>query len=72
MITLLLDEPTNNLDVVSREHVLKALAGYRGTLVVVSHDTDFVDALDPEFALLLPAGVARYFDKEMLALVAKT
>ncbi|HKD76767.1 MAG TPA: ABC-F family ATP-binding cassette domain-containing protein, partial [Ktedonobacterales bacterium] len=70
--TLLLDEPTNNLDVVSREHVLKALAGYRGTLVVVSHDTDFVDALDPEFALLLPAGVVRYFDKEMLSLVAKT
>ncbi len=69
--TLLLDEPTNNLDVVSRERVLKALAGYKGTLVIVSHDTDFVAALQPEFALLLPAGVVRYFDDTMLNMVAK-
>ena len=70
--TLLLDEPTNNLDTVSRQRVLAALAGYRGTLLVVSHDTEFVAALDPEYAILLPAGQVRYFDPEMLSLVAKT
>ncbi len=69
--TLLLDEPTNNLDVTSRERVLKALAGYAGTLVIVSHDVAFVEALQPDFALLLPAGQVRYFDNELLALVPK-
>jgi ATPase subunit of ABC transporter with duplicated ATPase domains len=69
--TLLLDEPTNNLDVTARERVLKALAGYAGTLVIVSHDVAFVEALQPDFALLLPEGRVRYFDNELLALVPK-
>lgn len=69
--TLLLDEPTNNLDPISRDRVREALAGYQGTLVIVSHDTEFVEALQPDLALLLPAGVVRYFDQSQLALVAK-
>lgn len=59
--TLLLDEPTNNLDIASRERVLTALAGYAGTLIIVSHDVAFVEALQPDFALLLPSGALRYF-----------
>lgn len=70
--TLLLDEPTNNLDMGSREHVLKALAGYRGTLVIVSHDVAFVEALQPDYALILPEGKITYYDDELLDLVAKT
>jgi ATP-binding cassette, subfamily F, member 3 len=69
--TLLLDEPTNNLDPLSRDRVREALAGYRGTLVIVSHDIEFVEALRPDLALLLPAGAMRYFDQSQLALVAK-
>ncbi|HEY7123823.1 MAG TPA: ABC-F family ATP-binding cassette domain-containing protein [Ktedonobacterales bacterium] len=69
--TLLLDEPTNNLDPTSRDRVREALAGYRGTLVIVSHDTEFVEALQPDLALLLPVGAVRYFDQSQLALVAK-
>jgi ATPase subunit of ABC transporter with duplicated ATPase domains len=69
--TLLLDEPTNNLDPISRDRVRQALESYRGTLVIVSHDTEFVAALQPDLALLLPAGAIRYFDHEMLAQVAK-
>ncbi len=69
--TLLLDEPTNNLDPVSRDRVLEALAGYAGTLVLVSHDTAFVSALEPDVALLLPQGAVRYFEPEHLELVAK-
>ena len=35
---LLLDEPTNNLDPVSREQVLDAIARYPGAIVLVTHD----------------------------------
>jgi ATPase subunit of ABC transporter with duplicated ATPase domains len=69
--TLLLDEPTNNLDPISRDRVREALASYRGTLVIVSHDTAFVEALEPDLALLLPMGQVRYFEPAHLALVAK-
>jgi ATPase subunit of ABC transporter with duplicated ATPase domains len=69
--TLLLDEPTNNLDPISRDRVRQALESYRGTLVIVSHDTEFVAALQPDLALQLPGGVIRYFDNELLAMVAK-
>ncbi|HET9970096.1 MAG TPA: ATP-binding cassette domain-containing protein, partial [Streptosporangiaceae bacterium] len=39
---LLLDEPTNNLDMASVGQLSQALAGYRGALVVASHDVPFL------------------------------
>ena len=53
---LLLDEPTNNLDPASREEILRALHGYRGAVVLVTHDEGAVRALGPERVVILPEG----------------
>jgi ATP-binding cassette, subfamily F, member 3 len=42
---LVLDEPTNHLDMQSKDILKKALLRYDGTLVVVSHDRDFLQGL---------------------------
>ena len=42
---LALDEPTNHMDIKSKEILKKALKAYDGTLIVVSHDRDFLDGL---------------------------
>jgi ATPase subunit of ABC transporter with duplicated ATPase domains len=66
---LLLDEPTNNLDPPSREAVAASLAGWAGTMVVVSHDTEFVRRLQPDRVLLMPDGQLDYWSDDLLDLV---
>jgi ATPase subunit of ABC transporter with duplicated ATPase domains len=67
---LLLDEPTNNLDPQAKEALLDALTIYDGTVIMVSHDTDFVAQLMPDRAVMMPEGEMRFFDEELLDLVA--
>lgn len=38
-------------------------------MIVVSHDVEFVHALAPDRALLMPEGILDYFDDEMLPLI---
>jgi ATP-binding cassette subfamily F protein 3 len=42
---LVLDEPTNHLDMRSKDILKEALLDYNGTLLIVSHDRDFLDGL---------------------------
>ncbi len=67
---LLLDEPTNNLDPASREAVLAALQHYKGTILLVSHDEEFVTQLEPDQVLILPEGEVAHWDEKVLDLVA--
>ena len=42
---LVMDEPTNHVDVLTRRAILRALAGYRGVGLLISHDRELLDAL---------------------------
>jgi ATPase subunit of ABC transporter with duplicated ATPase domains len=67
---LLLDEPTNNLDPPSRTGVAHALAEWPGTMVIVSHDPEFVEALRPGRVLFMPEGRLDYWEEDLLDVVS--
>ena len=54
---LVLDEPTNHLDLESIEALQEALAEYDGTVIFVSHDRAFVDAVSTRALVLSDDGV---------------
>ena len=43
---LILDEMTNNLDLETRAHVVDVLQAYPGAMIVISHDVDFLNAIN--------------------------
>jgi len=56
-----MDEPTNHLDLNSKEVLLDALKGFDGTVVFVSHDRYFVNALATRVVEVDGGGVENYF-----------
>ena len=58
---LILDEPTNHLDVDAREALVRALAGYTGAVVIVSHDRHMIEA-SADRLVLVDKGLASDFD----------
>jgi ATP-binding cassette subfamily F protein 3 len=57
---LLLDEPTNNLDIASAEVLEDALAGFEGTVLVISHDRYFLDRVVERIAELEEGKLTSY------------
>ena len=51
---LILDEPTNHLDIPSQENLERVLQQYQGTILLVSHDRYFVEALASQIWMLDP------------------
>jgi ATPase subunit of ABC transporter with duplicated ATPase domains len=67
---LLLDEPTNNLDPPSRAAIGAALRTWKGSMVLVSHDTEFVTELEPDRVLVMPDGTVDHWSDDLVDLVA--
>ncbi len=61
---LLLDEPTNHLDPETQYLIAEVFKDYQGTMIVVSHNPDFVDNLGIERILILPTGEISYYNRE--------
>jgi ATPase subunit of ABC transporter with duplicated ATPase domains len=57
---LVLDEPTNHLDMATKEMLLKALSGFEGTMLFVSHDRQFLRALSSRVLELTADGAHLY------------
>jgi ATPase subunit of ABC transporter with duplicated ATPase domains len=57
---LVLDEPTNHLDLATKEMLITALAGFEGTLLLVSHDRRFLAALTNRVLELTPGSARSY------------
>jgi ATP-binding cassette subfamily F protein 3 len=57
---LLLDEPTNHLDLYAKEVLLQALQAYEGTVMLVSHDHDFLQRIATRILELTPHALNSY------------
>ncbi|MBS2028803.1 MAG: ABC-F family ATP-binding cassette domain-containing protein [Deltaproteobacteria bacterium] len=57
---LVLDEPTNHLDLGTKEMLVRALAGFDGTMLFVSHDRRFLASLSNRVLELTPEGAHVY------------
>lgn len=57
---ILMDEPTNHLDLAATEWLEEFLKAYKGTLLVISHDRYFLDAVTDRTFLMVEGGILTY------------
>lgn len=63
---LLLDEPTNHLDPETQKIIGENFSNYEGTIILVSHNPEFVDMIGIDRMLILPSGKITNYSKEKL------
>lgn len=63
---LILDEPTNHLDPETQKIIANNLKDFPGTIIIVSHNEEFVDYLGIERTLVLPEGRIDYYDRDVV------
>ena len=63
---MLLDEPTNHLDLVTKKILADALKDYQGTILMVSHDLEFLGDFKIDRMLMLPSGRIQAYDKDIV------
>ena len=68
---LVLDEPTNHLDMKAKDVLKQALLHFDGTLIVVSHDRDFLTSLTELVYEVTPTGLRQYIGDIQQFLVEK-
>lgn len=61
---LILDEPTNHLDPKTQKLIAHTFKNYKGTMLVVSHNKEFINNLGIERTLELPKGKISYYDQQ--------
>lgn len=57
---LLLDEPTNHLDITSVRWIARFLANFRGELILISHDRDFMDSITTHTAIIHRQNIRKF------------
>lgn len=68
---LIFDEPTNHLDMKSKEVLMNALQKYEGTVVIVSHDREFIDGIVDKVIEVKNKKIRTYFGNATEYLKAK-
>lgn len=68
---LVLDEPTNHLDMKAKDVLKQALMHFDGTLIVVSHDRDFLTGLTELVYEVTPTGLRQYIGDIQQFLIEK-
>lgn len=63
---LILDEPTNHLDPQTQNIIAETFKTYNGTMLIVSHNPEFINNLGIERVLILPKGELSYYDKKIV------